>query len=149
MLLRDVALNIFDHDDCVVHYQACSECDSKQRERVDGEAECLNENKGSDERYRNRYRWDDGCSPVKQEEEDDHDDDHNRLGERDENLMDRIPYDGCGIEGNRIFETRGKLLDSSLSMAFASRSTCSALALESCCTPIPTAVYPLNFRLLL
>src|SRR5258706_6166639 len=36
--------------------------------------------------------------------------------------------------------------DSSASFAFASLSTCSALAFESCCTPTPTAWCPLYIR---
>src|SRR5258708_22993383 len=65
-----MALDVFDNDDGVVDHQACSESNAEQGQRVDGEAEQLDEREGADERDRNRDRGDDGVAPVLEENED-------------------------------------------------------------------------------
>src|SRR5215469_67140 len=52
------------------------------------------------------------------------------------------------VESNAMAYSRpgGKLLDNCRTAALASRSTCRALALDSCWTPIPMAEKPLYFR---
>ena len=49
LALLEVALDVFDHDDHVVDHQAGRQRDAKKRERVDGEAEELDEGEGADE----------------------------------------------------------------------------------------------------
>ena len=71
----EVALHVFDDDDGVVDDQSCGERDAEEGQRVDGEAEDLDEGKGADERDRDRNGGDDRGAPVLQEEEDDDDDD--------------------------------------------------------------------------
>src|ERR1035437_831063 len=82
MLHRNVALHVFDDHDGVVDDQPRSQRDAKERQRVDGEAEELDEGKGSDQRNWNGDGGDDGGAPVKQEEEDDGNDDEDGKNER-------------------------------------------------------------------
>src|ERR1700677_1144660 len=61
----------------------------------------------------------------------------------------RIESPTMVVESNAMayLSPGGKLFDKSASIAFALRSTSNALALESCCTPMPMAGKPLYFRL--
>jgi hypothetical protein len=90
---RNVTLNILDDYDGVVNHQAGGKGDAEERERVDGEAEYLDEREGADERDWDGDRGNDGCAPVEQEEEDHHDDDHDGFAEGDQNLMNRVADD--------------------------------------------------------
>ena len=79
VVLVNMALHIFDHDDGVIDHQAGGQRDAEQGQRIDGEAENLDERKGADQRNRDGDRRDDGRAPVEQEEEDNDDDDDDRL----------------------------------------------------------------------
>src|SRR5208282_198398 len=76
-----VALNVFYDDDGVVDHEAGGERDAEQGQRVDGEAEQLDEGEGPDERDRDGDGGDDGGAPVFEENEDDEDNEEDRLAE--------------------------------------------------------------------
>ena len=86
-----MALHVFDDDDGVVDDQAGGERDAEERQRVDGEAEDLDEGKGADERDRDGDGGNDGGAPVLQEEEDDDDDDDDRFADRGDDFVDGSP----------------------------------------------------------
>jgi hypothetical protein len=48
----DVMVDVLEHDDGVVDDEADGEHQSKQRQRVDGEAERVHQRKGADQRHR-------------------------------------------------------------------------------------------------
>ena len=77
--LLDVALDVLDDDDGVVDHQAGGQRDAEQGQRVDREAEQLDEGEGADQRHRDGDRRDERAAPVLQEEEDDQDDQDDRL----------------------------------------------------------------------
>ena len=99
-LLGDVALHVLDDDDGVVDDQAGGQGDAEERQRVDGEAEDLDEGEGADERDGNGDGRDDGGAPVLQEEEDDDDDDDDGLAEGLDDFADGLADDGRGVDGD-------------------------------------------------
>ena len=106
----NVALHVLDDHDGVVDHQAGGQRDAEEGERVDGEAEELDEGEGADERDRNGDGGNDGGAPVEQEEEDDGDDDDDGLAEGDQHFADRVADDGGGVEGDGVFQARRKAL---------------------------------------
>ena len=68
--LADVARDVLDHDDGVVHDEAGGERDAEQGQRVDGEAEELHEGEGADQGDGDRDGRDERAAPVLQEDED-------------------------------------------------------------------------------
>ncbi len=110
MLHGDVSLHVFDDHDGVVNYQSCGQRDAEKGERVDGEAEDLDEGKCADQRNRNSDGGNDGGAPVQQEQEDDHDDDGDGFGQGHEHFADGVADHGCGIESDGVFEAGGKAL---------------------------------------
>ena len=84
----EVALDVFNDDDSVVYDEACSKGDAEEGERVDAEAEDLDEGEGADERDRDGDGGDDGGAPVLQEEEDDDDDDDDGFADGADDLFD-------------------------------------------------------------
>ncbi len=85
-----VPFDVLDHDDRVVHDEPDGEHDREERQEVDREAGDEHEKDGADERDRNRDDGDEDGAERPQEQEDDDDDDEERLGERLEDLVDRV-----------------------------------------------------------
>src|ERR1700678_1301855 len=104
MFEGDVALHIFDDHDRVVDNQSGGQGDTEHGERVDGEAEDLDESEGADERDWDGDGGDDGRTPIHKEEEDDDDDDDDGFSEGLDYLSDGVAHDGGGVEGDLIVE---------------------------------------------
>src|ERR1700761_1566497 len=105
-----MALHILDDDNGVVNDQACRKRDAKECQRIDGEAEELDEGEGADERNRDRNRRDDGRAPVQQKEEDDNNDDNNSFAKSHQHFMDRVADDRSGIKGDGVLQAWRKAL---------------------------------------
>ena len=76
-MLPHVTLDIFDHDDRIIHDYTYSQHHPEQRDRVDGKSQGCQSNERTDQRDRNRHRRNDGRTPVLQEQVDDqHNQDH-------------------------------------------------------------------------
>src|SRR5258708_1295970 len=103
-----MALDVFDNDDGVVDHQACSESNAEQGQRVDGEAEQLDEREGADERDRNRDRGDDGGAPVLEENEDYQNDKEDGRAEGRDYVADGFADRVSDIEGNLILHAARK-----------------------------------------
>src|SRR5262249_44615254 len=108
MLQRNVALHVLDDHDGVIYYESRRQGHAEKSERIDGEAEYLNEGKGANQRDRNGNRGNDRGTPVQKEEEDDGDNDENRLFQRRDHFLDRIADDRRGIESDYVFDSRRK-----------------------------------------
>jgi hypothetical protein len=74
LALLQVALDVFNHDNHVVDDQPGRQRDAEKRERVDGEAEQLDESERADERNWSGDEVNDRGSPVAEENEDHQDD---------------------------------------------------------------------------
>src|SRR5258708_37950003 len=109
-----MALDVFDNDDGVVDHQACSESNAEQGQRVDGEAEQLDEREGSAERDRNRDRGDDGGAPVLVENEDYQNDKEDGRAERRDYVAYGFAHRLGDIEGNLIPQAWRKALANAL-----------------------------------
>jgi hypothetical protein len=105
-----MAMCRFNDHDGVIHHQSGGQRDAEQRERIDGEAEDLDEGKGADQRYRNGDGGNDGGAPIEQEQEDDPDDDKDGLDQGHQHFADRIADHRGGVEGNGVFQPRRKAL---------------------------------------
>src|ERR1700676_423993 len=104
-----MALDVFDNDDGVVDYQAGGERNAEQRQRVDGEAEQLDERECANERDRNRDRGDDGGTPVLEENEDDQNDEKDGRAEGRDYVSDGFADCVGDIEGNLILHAGRKV----------------------------------------
>src|SRR5258708_33120197 len=109
-----MALDVFDNYDGVVDYQAGGERNAEQRQRIDGEAEQLDEREGADERDRNRDRGDDGGTPVFEENEDYQNDKEDGRAERRDYVADGFTDRVGDIEGNLILHAGRKALGKAL-----------------------------------
>ena len=102
----EMALHVFDDDDGVVDDEAGGQRDAEERERVDGEAEDLDEREGADERDGDGDGGNDGGAPVLQEEEDDDDDDDDGFADGGHDFVDGVADDGGGVDGDDALHAR-------------------------------------------
>src|ERR1700676_4082263 len=114
-----MALDVFDNDDSVVDYQSGGERNAEQRQRVDGEAEQLDERECANERDRNRDRGDDGGAPVFEENEDDQNDEKDGGAERRDHVADGFTDCVGDIEGNLILHPGRKVFGKALKLGKA------------------------------
>ena len=93
LALLNVAFDVFDDDDGVVHHRSCRQGDAKQGKSIDRESQHLHEGESSDQRNWNRHRRYNGCCrhPC-QENKDDEDDQDDGLDERGEHVPDRFAH---------------------------------------------------------
>ena len=110
VLHGDVALDVLDDHDGVVHHQAGGQRNAEESERIDGKAKNFDESEGSDQRNRNGDGGDDGGAPIQQKEEDDADDDHDGHGQRNQHFANRVADHGGRVEGDGVFQSRRKFL---------------------------------------
>ena len=80
----DIALDVFHHDDGVVHHDADGQHQAEQRQVVEREAEQLHHEEGADQRHRDRRERDDGGAPGLQEQ-------HHHQHDQDDGLEDGRP----------------------------------------------------------
>ena len=69
----DADVNVFGHDDGIVHHQTYGQDDGQHGKHIDGEARHVHHEEGTDQGYRNHDAGHQGDTPVAQEEEDDDD----------------------------------------------------------------------------
>ena len=95
--VRDIALDVLDHDDGVVDDDADRQHKSEQRQVVQREAERRHEEERADERHRDGDDGNDRRPPCLQEQDDDeHDEDH-RLEDRLDHRVDRLLDESVGL----------------------------------------------------
>ena len=63
----NVALDVFDHHDGVIHHQSGGQRDAEQRQRIDRKPQQLDEGESSDQRNRNGHRGNNRAAPVLRE----------------------------------------------------------------------------------
>ncbi len=80
LALLDVARDVLDHHDRVVHHEAGGDGERHQRQVVEAVAEHVHDAEGADQGQRHRHAGDDGGGERAQEEEDHHH--HERDGEQ-------------------------------------------------------------------
>ncbi len=96
----DMTVDVFHHDDCVVHDQPDCQDHGKQGKQVDAEAKhcherCCTEHRQRDSDHRNDHR-----SCRTQAEENDHHHNHDRLDQGADHFIDRCTDKTCELEGN-------------------------------------------------
>ena len=97
----DVARDVLDHHDGVVHHEAGGDGERHEREVVEAVAQQVHHAEGADDRERHRDRRDDGGGEVAQEEEDDHDDQRDGEHQLEFDVLDR-GADGDGAVGEHL-----------------------------------------------
>eukprot|EP01022_Parablepharisma_sp_SALTPOND_P004196 TRINITY_DN118_c0_g1_i13.p1 TRINITY_DN118_c0_g1~~TRINITY_DN118_c0_g1_i13.p1 ORF type:complete len:2030 (+),score=744.92 TRINITY_DN118_c0_g1_i13:50280-56369(+) len=93
--LFDVARDVLDHDDGIVHHEAGGNRQGHQRQVVDREAGQVHDREGPHQRQRHRYAGDDGGRHVAQEHEDHHHHQGNGQHQGELDVFDR-GADGLG-----------------------------------------------------
>ena len=121
VIVVDVPLDVLDDDDRIVDDEAGRERDAEQRQRVDREAEQLDERERADERDRNRDRRNQRRPPVLEEQEHDEDDQADRFEQRGDHLADRLGDDARRVERHLDLQPGGKFLDRRSISALTSR----------------------------
>ena len=97
---RNVALDVFDDDDRVVHDQSDRKHDREQREQVEREAEDLHQKQRADERNRNRDdRHDDRAERAEEQKDHDHHDEQ-RVDQRLHDFVDGVVDVSGGVVGH-------------------------------------------------
>ena len=99
--LLDVAVNVLHHHNGVVDHEADAEHQRKQREQIDRIAERHQRDHHADERKRNGDDRNEGRTQIAEKEENHHDHDRRRFGERLGDLVDRGADEGGRIVGDR------------------------------------------------
>ena len=99
-------LDVLDHHDRVVNHQSSRKGDPEQRQRIDREAEDLDECESANQRYRDSDCRDDGGPPIQQEKENHDDDDQDGFFERGHDLPHRIAHDCCRIKRDDVLDAR-------------------------------------------
>ena len=107
---RDVALDVFDHHDGVVHHDADGQHQAEQRQVVDGKSQRQHDRKRADEGNRHRHQRDDGGAPGLQENNDHDHDQQDRLDQRVHHRLDGVPHEDRRVIDHRIIHAVGKIL---------------------------------------
>ena len=100
------ALDVLDHDNRVVHDDADREYQTKQGQRVDGEAQKLHAGKGAHNGHRNGKQRHQSGTPALQEDEDHHQDQHDGFEQRVHHLFHRGFDEDGGVVRYRELDTR-------------------------------------------
>ena len=104
----DVALDVFDNDDSVVHDDTDGENQAKERQGVQGEAERQHDGKRADERNREGEKRNDGSAPGLEKDEDDKNDEDERFDESVTDSANRFANEDGGIVGDGVVDALGK-----------------------------------------
>ena len=107
--LLDVAVDVFEHHDGVIHHEADGQHHGKQGERVHREARRIHDGEGGDQRYRDRHDGDHRGAEGMQEQQDDQQ--HQADGFKDgvEHVLDRAVDKHRRIIGDRDRGAPGQL----------------------------------------
>ena len=106
----DMPLHIFDYHDRVIDDQSRRQRNAEEGERIDGEAEDLDECKSADQRHRNGYGRNDCSAPIQQEEEDYDDDDKDRFFQRRHHFPHRVAHHRRRVESDDVLDAGRKRL---------------------------------------
>ena len=87
----DTALDVFQHDDGVIHHQADGQDQRQQGQHVDGKIHHPETNKGTDHRHRNSHRRDQSGAQVAKKGKDHRDHQHHGNPQGDQHLANRRP----------------------------------------------------------
>ena len=101
----DIALDVLDHDDCVVDHDAHRQHQPEQRQGVERVAECLECREGADDRHRNGNDRNDGGAPLLQEQ---HHDEHHEQGGLEQgldHLMNRLSDEYSRVVDDRVVDS--------------------------------------------
>ena len=96
----DVAVDVFQHDDGIVHHQADRQHQPEQGQHVDGEAHGVEEDEGADQRHRDGDEGDQGGAPVAQEQEDHPHDQHHGFEHGGVHGVDRFLDEDRAVEAD-------------------------------------------------
>jgi hypothetical protein len=89
LALLDPVIDVLEHDDGVVDDEADRQHHREQGEKVDREAEQPEHGEAAEQADRHGHRRDQRRAPAAEEQEDDGDDQHRRLGQRVPDALDR------------------------------------------------------------
>jgi hypothetical protein len=104
---------------------------AEQGQHVDRIAERPQADAGAEQGDRHHDGGDEGRAQILQEDEHHDEDEHDRLGQRDQHLLDRDRYEQAGVVGNGISDVAGKRCASTSIRAFTPSAVSSALAPEA------------------
>ncbi len=85
----DVAFDVFNDDDCVIHNDTDRQHQTEKAECIDREAKHVHDRECTDDGYRNGNQRDDRSTPCLQEQDDDENDERDGFEQRVDDLLDR------------------------------------------------------------
>src|SRR5438876_557705 len=93
LALAHVPLDVFDHDDGIVHHQSHRQHDREDGEEVQAEAEGVHDDRGAYQRHRHCHQRHQ-CGPDRPHEQEDHEaDDQDRLDQGLRDLLQRVGHE--------------------------------------------------------
>ena len=96
----DVAVDVFQHHDCVIHHQTDGQHESQQGQGIDGETEHEHQREGADQRHRYGHQRNEGGAQIAQEEENDRQHQQDGFADGGEHGLDRTVDEDRGVVGN-------------------------------------------------
>ena len=106
----DVVINRFHYNDGIVHNQADSQHQTKQRKRVDGETEYREDGKSSDQRHRHSQQRNQSSPPSLKKDKHYENDENDGFNKGVLNLDNAFGYRKSRIESHSIVKSRWKAL---------------------------------------
>ena len=104
-----MAFDVFNHHDRVVHDQSDRQHDRQQREQVEREPERLHQKDAADQRNRNGHDRHEHRPERTEEKKDDDHDDQQRIGERADHFVDGVADVFGSVVADAGFETLGQI----------------------------------------
>ena len=88
----DVALDVFNHHNRVIHDDPDGQHQPEERKRIDAEAQGQHHAEGADERHRHCGQWNNGRTPGLEKQDHHQHDQQDRLGQRVNDGLDGMPH---------------------------------------------------------
>ena len=105
----DIALDVFDNHDGVVHHDADGQHQTEQRQRVDAEAEGEHHGKRSDEGHGHGGEWNDGSAPGLEKNDDHNDNQQDGLKECVDHRFNGMAHEDSRVIHHRVIDTVGEI----------------------------------------
>ena len=91
--LLDVAVDVLQHHDGIVHHETDGEHECEQGDGVDGEAHHVHQHQGADQRHRDRHQRNDAGAPVTQKQKDHQTHECDGFQNSDEDALDGLLHE--------------------------------------------------------
>ncbi len=100
-----MTIHILHHNNRIIDHQPDGQHQREQGQQIDGVTQGLHDKEGTHQRERNRHQWHHHRTPAPQKEEDHHGDNHQRLKQCLDHLLNRAVDEFCTVIDNLSIQT--------------------------------------------